>query len=126
MHHNGLWQTVNLEAMKHQGSHIIVKLKDCQTIEQARTYVNNPIAANRSQFVELPQGDYYWVDLIGLNVINHQGIELGIVDHLFETGANDVLVVQGKKRHLLPYTAEVIQSINLKQKIILVQWDIDF
>lgn len=112
--------------MKHQGSHIIVKLKDCQTIEQARTYVNNPIAANRSQFVELPQGDYYWVDLIGLNVINHQGIELGIVDHLFETGANDVLVVQGKKRHLLPYTAEVIQSINLKQKIILVQWDIDF
>jgi 16S rRNA processing protein RimM len=54
-------------------------------------------------------------------------MELGRVDHLFETGANDVLVVLGERERLIPYVwGEVIRSVDLDAGLLVVDWDPDF
>jgi len=70
---------------------------------------------------------YYWSDLERLKVINIDQESIGIVDSLFETGANDVLVVNGKnnKRILIPFVLdEIIKEVNINLGYIKVDWSI--
>ena len=73
-------------------------------------------------------GEYYWADLQGLKVINAEGIELGVVDQLMETGANDVLVVrEGDTERLIPYVVgQFVLDVSLDDGVIKVEWDPDF
>ena len=65
--------------------------------------------------------------LEGLRVVNLQGVDLGVVSHLFETGANDVLVVKGERERLIPYTmGEAIREVDLAAGRMVVDWDSDF
>lgn len=78
---------------------------------------------------ELPQFDdaIYWVDLIGLDVVNLAGEKLGTLDSLLETGANDVLVVKtGSKEMLIPYTERSVHDVDLKIRRIVVDWQKDW
>jgi 16S rRNA processing protein RimM len=60
-------------------------------------------------------------------VLNHKGITLGQVDHLLDTGANDVLVVKGDRERLIPFLPEhVILDVDLAQRVLRVDWDEDF
>jgi 16S rRNA processing protein RimM len=103
-----------------------VQLKDCYTPEEARAFTNVSIGVFRDQLPPLPNNEYYWSDLEGLTVVNLQGIELGTVAYLFETGANDVIVVQGTKEHLIPYVpGPIIKNVDLNKRI-EVDWDPDF
>ncbi len=120
------WQPITITASKLHGKHILVKIADCTTPEQARQYTNIDIAISRGQLPTLTESEYYWADLEGLSVVNQQGIELGKVSHVFATGANDVLIVKGEKEHLLPYIKQVILNINLAEKTLLVDWDENF
>lgn len=70
--------------------------------------------------------EYYWSQLTGLSVVNQQGIELGEVANLFETGANDVMVVKGDKERLIPFTEFAVHEVDLDNKKIIVDWDADF
>lgn len=123
---HGQWQNVQITEGKRQGKYILVKIEGCDTPELAKTYTQSDIAIDRQQLPTLSQDEYYWSDLIGLRVINQAGIEFGTVDSLLETGANDVLVITGDHRRLLPYTSDVIKQIDLVQGIIIVNWDADF
>jgi len=82
----------------------------------------------RSELPALAAGEYYWADLVGLRVETTDGQFLGQVDHLLETGANDVLVVQGEDRErLIPFVMEqVIKQIDLNTGRIQVDWDPTF
>lgn len=124
--HLNQWHLVKITHAKQQGNNIIVKLAECDTPEAAKTYTNDPIAIEREQLPVLPKDEYYWTDLIGLRVINQEGIDFGIVDSLLATGSNDVFVIKGDRQRLLPYTTEVVNNIDLTQKIIHVIWDADF
>jgi 16S rRNA processing protein RimM len=91
------------------------------------------IAVERSEFPELDSNEYYWHQLEGLRVISIQdGIDLGVVAGLMETGANDVLEVKGDidsldfKERLIPYTKQVVLTVNLISKKIEVDWDAEF
>ena len=75
----------------------LLRIKDCDTPETAKTYTNQTIAVDRSQLSETEENEYYWSDLEGLRVINQAEVELGHVDHLINTGANDIFVVKAKK-----------------------------
>lgn len=124
---NNVWAEYKVVEAKPHGAFWVVRFANCETPEEARRFTNCEIAVERKELPSLPPGEYYWVDLIGLTVINLQGETLGVVDHLTETGANDVLVVKGKKEHWIPYLRDsVIKSIDLEQKIITVDWDADF
>lgn len=124
--HLNQWRVVKITHSKLQGNNIIVKLAECDTPELAKTYTNDPIAIERDQLPKLSKDEYYWTDLIGLQVINQDGIDFGIVDSLLATGSNDVFVIKGERQRLVPYTAEVVKEIDLNQKVIHVFWDADF
>lgn len=122
------WQlitSVETQTQPH-GKYIRVKIAGCDSPEQARLYTNALIAVTRDQLPELADGEYYWSDLEGLSVVNTRGVALGQVDHLFSTGANDVMVVKGERERLLPYIKNVVLEVDLVQKKMVVEWDEDF
>jgi 16S rRNA processing protein RimM len=123
---NGEWQPVALQVAEQRGNSIVAKLLDCDDPETAGRYTNLDIAVPRTQLPPLPPGEYYWDELIGLRVINQEGVELGVVDSLLATGANDVLVVKGERERLIPYLKRVILQVDLKTSVIKVDWDATF
>lgn len=81
----------------------------------------------RSRLPAPKPGDYYWVDLEGMTVENREGIVLGTVSHLFDTAANDVIVVTGERERLLPFiTGQCILDVDFETRKISVDWDADF
>lgn len=109
-----------------QGKGVIAKLDGIDSREAARALIGGEITVERSQLPE-PEGDeYYWSDLVGLSVETVDGVPLGTVDHLFETGANDVLVVRGERERLIPFVGdEVITAVDLASGVIRVDWHPD-
>ena len=72
-------------------------------------------------------GEYYWVDLEGLRVVNLEGADFGTVSHLFATGANDVLVAQGDRERMIPFVEpDYIRSVDFDAGVVTVDWDADF
>jgi 16S rRNA processing protein RimM len=86
------------------------------------------IFISKQQLPKTGADEYYWNDLIGLNVETASGVKLGAVDHLLETGANDVLVVMdGETERLIPFLQQqTVLSIDLAARLIIVDWDPDF
>jgi len=79
------------------------------------------------QLPKAKKGEYYWSDLIGLQVSTVDGIELGVVKQMLETGANDVIVVMGERERLIPFLQEqTIKSIDLLAGVMVVDWDAEF
>jgi len=121
------WAEFRLLDGKPHGKGIIALLEGCDDRDQAALLVGCDIAIERRRLPRLEQNDYYWSDLEGLRVRTLEGVELGIVSHLFETGANDVMVVIGEKEHLIPYLWEqVVKQVDLEAGLMLVDWDPDF
>ncbi|OGI56215.1 MAG: 16S rRNA processing protein RimM, partial [Candidatus Muproteobacteria bacterium RBG_19FT_COMBO_61_10] len=122
----GAWREIEVKEGRPQGRGIVVHLKGYDDRDQATTLVGADIAVPRAQLPRLKQGEYYWSQLQGLRVTNLQGVELGRVSHLFETGSNDVLVVVGEREYLIPYLPDVVQVIDLDAGTLRVDWDADF
>lgn len=121
------WQVVEFAESKIQHKTIIVRLPDCHEPEQAKTYTNKNIAIEHGALPTLSANEYYWEDLKGLKVINKQNEELGIVDSVMATGANDVLVVmQDRTQRLIPFVKPFILQVDLKERRIMVDWEKDF
>jgi len=74
-----------------------------------------------------PADGFFWVDLQGMEVRTREGVRLGVVEQLFETGANDVMIVVGAGRHLIPFLyGSVVESVDGARRVITVNWDPDF
>jgi 16S rRNA processing protein RimM len=121
------WKHYKLVAGRSQGKGVVAQLRGIDDRDLAAPLVNCDIAVRRAQLPALESGEYYWTDLQALRVVNLEGAELGVVSHLFETGANDVMVVRGERERLIPYTTgEAIREVDLKQRRITVDWDPEF
>ncbi len=123
---DGQWQEYKLKQGKLQGKGIVALLDGINDRDQAAELSGSDIAVRRDQLPEISPDEYYWSDLEGRRVITLEGIELGRVDYLFETGANDVLVVKGETVRLLPFIDQVIKEVDLDGDQITVDWDPDF
>ena len=81
----------------------------------------------RSRLPAPKPGEYYWIDLEGLKVRNLEGVDLGTVSHVFNTGANDILSVTGERERLIPFVdGRYVQSVDFESGVITVDWDADF
>lgn len=127
---DGQWQVMKLVAGKKHGKGLIAQFINCDDREVAVTLVGKRIAIKPEQLPPAEKGEYYWRDLQGLKVSNIEGIELGIISSMMETGANDVMVIrdtESKEERLIPFIQEqVIKEINLDEGWIVVDWDADF
>ena len=85
-----------------------------------------PVAVPRASLPAARSGEYYWADLIGLAVVNTGSEQLGSVVDVLQTGANDVLVVQGERERLIPFIATVIREVDPGAGMIRVDWGADF
>ena len=123
----GQWQTVELLSGRQHGKGLVVQLKMCHDRDDAAALTGTDIGIYRSQLPPVATDEYYWSDLMGMQVITTDDQVLGVVDHLLETGANDVIVVKGEHECLVPYIKEqVVKSVDLEARIIRVDWDPDF
>jgi len=123
----GNWVKHEVRSGRIHGKGVVVQLKGCDDRDQAATLLQAEIAIPREQLPELQPDEFYWADLEGLKVQTMDGVDLGVVDHLFETGANDVVVVKGERERLIPYLwQDVIQSVDLEAGLMTVDWDPEF
>ncbi|AHE66037.1 ribosome maturation factor RimM [Legionella oakridgensis] len=121
------WQPLTLQRADINNKLILAQLECCHDREQAAHLTNTEIAVRRAQFPELKAGEYYWHQLIGMDVINLQGITLGTISEIMPTGSNDVLVISGQKRFLIPYLpGHYVLEIDDQKNLITVDWDVDF
>lgn len=128
----GQWQQVQLESWKHHNQDLIIKLKGVDDRDAANLLTNCEIVVDSSQLPALEEGDYYWKDLMGCQVVTAEGYDLGKVIDMMETGSNDVLVIKanlkdafGIKERLVPFLdGQVIKKVDLATRTIEVDWDL--
>ena len=114
-----------VEGQRH-GKAVIARLDDIGDRDEAAELVGCEVAVSRQALPQPEAGSYYWADLEGLRVVNRDGAELGRVDYLLETGANDVLVIQGDSERLIPFVIdEVVLDVDLAGGVITVDWEWD-
>lgn len=113
---------------RRQGKGVVAKLERVNDRDAAEGLVGMTIRVARAQLPETTvPGEYYWADLVGLRVETVDGVELGRIEQLFETGANDVMVVQGDRERLVPYVwQQVVREVDLAAGVMRVDWDPDF
>jgi 16S rRNA processing protein RimM len=123
----GCWLPWALRQGRLQGKGIVAALEGIDDRDTAARWIGCDIAIWREQLPALKAGEYYWADLVGLDVFTEQGMLLGQIKRLFETGANDVLVVQGERERLIPFLpGAVVKEVDLQQGTLTVAWDPDF
>ncbi|MEJ5211107.1 MAG: ribosome maturation factor RimM [Burkholderiales bacterium] len=108
------------------GAQVLAKLAGIDDRDQAARLKGQWVVVPRGALPSTGEDEYYWVDLIGLTVVNTEGTSLGTVRELMETGANDVLVVQGERERLIPFIRQVILDVDLAEGIIRVDWGVDY
>ena len=119
---------LELSAFRRHGRGFVVKLQGFDNPEQARTLAGQSIYVRREQLPDLSPGQYYWADLMGLDVENLTGHHIGQVSDMMETGANDVIVVKGTQDReiLIPYVMDhYVKQIDLAAGKIIVDWEWD-
>ena len=100
-----------------QPPRLIVRLKGIEKIEDAAPLIGKNILVEKEALPELEEGEYYWADLLGVEVETQEGKRIGKVKEIFSTGAHDVYVVEGKRGEIfLPAIEEVVRSIDLRKR----------
>ena len=123
----GPWREVAVKQCEVHSKTLAAQLPDCPDRTAAEKLKGLLIAVPRSSLPEQDEDEYYWSDLIGLSVVNEAGMALGTVKNLLETGANDVLSVQGDSGEILiPFVASAIKQVDLKNRTIHVDWSADY
>ena len=127
---------VKVGEIKAQTAGIVARIEGLDDRNVAEALKGVRISVPRSAFPATPEGEYYWVDLIGLRVVNREGVEMGIVRDLMPTGPNSVLVLEyfettadGKEQSLermIPFVDAYVDKVDQQAKLITVDWGTDY
>ena len=140
---SGAWRRVKVVGGRPQGKTIVANIENVSSPEQASELIGAVIAVERTEMPKLEAGEYYWADLTGMQVCSVDGTTFGTITRLFETGANDVMVVADErmsegsesespargsgKEILVPWLVpDVVTKVDQEQRIVTVDWDPDF
>lgn len=122
------WRELKVESAKVHNDVLVVKLQGIDDRDAAFACKGKQIAIPRTLLPKLDDDEYYWSDLIGLNVKNLQDVDFGKIIDVFATGANDVVATKSEDgiERLIPYIDSAILAVDLDAKTMLVDWDADF
>jgi 16S rRNA processing protein RimM len=129
---NGQWTPVKVRSWRPHGKGLVAALDDCQDRTLAQKYCQCEVAVLKDALPKSDDGEFYYHQLESLLVVTTDDVVLGRISHLFNTGANDVMVVKPCKESLdgrerwLPYADPCLQDISLEDGIVKVDWDPEF
>ena len=115
------------QAREH-GEFVVAKPEGSDDRAAAEAWQSARIFVSRASFPTPGQDEFYWIDLIGLAVVNRQGEALGVVADLLDTGAHCVLRIaaEGAAERLVPFVAAYVDDVNLAERRITVDWALDY
>jgi 16S rRNA processing protein RimM len=123
----GGWEEVEVAEARRHGANVIGRLAGCGDREQAAKLRGREVAVPRAALPETASDEYYWADLVGLEVVNADGQTLGKVGSLFSNGAHDVMRVEaGGSERLVPFVPAVVRKVDLAAGRIEVDWGLDW
>lgn len=131
----GALKAVVVRQGRPQGKTIVASLDGIDSPEAAASLVGASIAVERAAMPALADDEFYWADLTGLHVRTVGGVDVGPVVRLFETGANDVMVIAdhrtssegGGREVLVPWVVpDVVTEVDVENRVITIDWDPDF
>ena len=121
---NGECRDVALRRFRSTPKGMECLLAGIDTREAAEALRGAEIRVDRSALPPAGEDEWYWADLEGLAVRNLEGAPLGTVSGLMATGANDVLIVEGDRRRLIPFLpGSHVHEVNLAERRLVVDWD---
>lgn len=121
------WEEFELEDFAVNAKGAVAKLKGCDDRTAAENLAKREIGIPREALEDAGEGEVFWFDLIGCEVVNTAGERFGKIETLLETGANDVLVVKrGAEEILIPYLEDVVLKVDREAKLVTVNWTQDF
>jgi len=113
---------------RRHGESIVAQLVGVDSPEAAAKLTNKEVLVDRTLFATLPEGEYYWVDLIGLTCTNGDRV-FGEITEIFESGAHPILRVKlasGEKAgadELIPFVDAIVRSVDLNARRVDVDWE---
>ncbi len=127
---------INVDEAKTHSDSVVAKIAGLDDRDAAEALRGCRIFLSRSSFPAATQDEYYWVDLIGLNVVNREGVALGCVRDLMATGPHSVLCVEyttvgedgcsTTDERMIPFVAVYVDAVDLPTKRITVDWQPDY
>jgi 16S rRNA processing protein RimM len=128
--------TIAVDEAKTHSDSVVAKIEGLDDRNDAEALRGCRIFLSRSTFPAASKDEYYWVDLIGLNVVNREGVNLGCVRDLMATGPNSVLCVEyqavqedGSSKadeRMIPFVSAYVDSVDIAGKLITVDWQPDY
>ncbi|KGM06587.1 16S rRNA processing protein RimM [Methylophaga thiooxydans] len=126
----GEWIEIKVSGGHLQGKGVVMGIANVTDRDQVQPLIGSELAIKKEQLEPAEEDEFYWSDLQGLTVMNLDDETLGQVDHLLETGANDVLVVKAKgdnTERLIPFVMEdIVKAVDLDKQLIQVDWSKDY
>ena len=117
------WRSAVQQDFRVRPAAVSAKLEGVDDRNAAELLRGLDVAVTRDDLGEAAEGEFYWVDLVGLEVVNLQGEKLGQVEELLRTGGSDVLVVRGGRERLIPFVADFVKSVDREAGRITVEWE---
>jgi 16S rRNA processing protein RimM len=118
---DGTLREINLKSFNANSGKFIIGLQDFDDIDVVKPLVGNELCLKRCNLPKLTEDEYYWSDLIGLQVETDDGILLGVIFDIFETGSSDIYVVRNEKReYLIPAIGDVVKQVDLDSGKIII------
>jgi 16S rRNA processing protein RimM len=111
-----------LKDIRSRGKSFFLEIEGVEDLQSAKALIGCQVLIPADKLEELPEGEYYWRDMIGLKVVTEEGRFLGVIETIFSTGSNDVYVCSGGEREvLLPGIADVIRKIDIDRGMMVVR-----
>lgn len=126
-------ELLKISVAREHGDGVVAQVQEIEDRSQAESLKGARIFVARSSFPTPDEGEYYWVDLLGLQVMNRQGDVLGVVSELMDTGVHGVLQVQGEAGvdgkpvvRLIPFVSAYVDDVDMTLRRIVVDWGLDY
>lgn len=120
------WTRVGVEEFAARPASTVAKLEGFDDRAAAESLRGAEVAIERSELGEPGAGSIYWIDLVGLAVVDLRGETLGKVEGLFETGETSVLVVKGERERMIPFVPGYVKAVDREAGRITVDWEVAY